>query len=412
MSKSITIEYVLLGLVIALTGFEVIFRASLFLQIALLFLIVLYFISSKRRFSPEFLIIAIPFIIPLIFQGFKFELYELAIKNILGDLMDFLLCYLVLVIIKDRFHLTFINIIFFLAIFSLVFYPTQFLPSVQETIKNTLGSIITPLGTDHIPESHKSKTLVFFTYLFGQDSPGVIPRNCGAFWEPGMFAVFLNLALLMNLYIEKRAILSKKNLVFIIALITTLSTTGYIVLFLILLSRLSFQNSILKFLISLPIIVVFIYFAYLYIWNLDFIGGKVNSNIEARHYNRSSRFGAAVYHFERLSEFPLAGVVLKYGNEEQNVYYTERETTPNGLSLVFLIYGIPIGIYYFVLFYFGISKWLIYIDQKDIKVHVLFFIVSLLLAFSQDITGRLFYIMILFFPICFKNPYQNEHISY
>jgi hypothetical protein len=405
-------DYLLVGLIVAFTGFEIIFRTSVYGQIIILAFIAYYFVSKNIKFNTDFFLIAIPFLIPAIFQAAKFDLYLLAIKNILGLLIQYLICYMVLEITKERFHITFVNFVYFLALFSLLFYPTQFFPPLQEFIKNTLGSLITPLGTADYPEGFRSKTLIFFTYMhnYGQEIvPGIMPRNCGAFWEPGMFAVFLNLALMINLFINHAVIFSRKNIVLILVIITTFSTTGFIVLFLIVLSKFFFQKDLIKIFLSFPIALSFFFFSYTYVWSADFMQEKIESNISTRGENKNSRFGAAVYHFTRLKEFPLAGVSMKVGTEENIITLTERDVTANGLSLVFFVYGIPFGVLYYIIFYKGIRRWLLFHSIENQIYHMFFFFIFILLAFSQDVTCRIFYNMILFFTICFpKSPLKES----
>jgi hypothetical protein len=400
-------DYFLLGIVIALTGFEIIFRSSIFFQTALLSLIAYYFYMEKHKFNIDFFLIFLLFTLPIIFQSVKFNLHTLGIKNVLSSFIQSLICYMVLEIVKNRFHTTFVNFIYFLALFSLVFYPTQFFPSIEETIRSTIGSIIKPIGTSDLPENFRSKTLIFFTYHhnWGEYRSVGFPRNCGAFWEPGMFVVFLNLALMMNLYLNNAPIFSKKNTVFIITIITTLSTTGYLVLFLIILSKFIFQKDIAVITLSLPIMLAVIFLSYRYVWALDFMRNKIKSNIESSSAKTYSRFGAVLYHFKELKKFPLAGVSL---NEEEKLMHSfrfDKTASPNGLSLIFFTYGIPIGAVYFYLLYRGISRWLLFNCIRTKLLHFFFLLVFLLLAFSQDITNRLFYKMFLFFIICI--PIKN-----
>lgn len=57
-------------------------------------------------------------------------------------------------------------------------------------------------------------------------------RNTGIFREPGVFMIYLNLAIMLELFIKKT--INKKALfVYIIAILTTLSTAGFIILIII-----------------------------------------------------------------------------------------------------------------------------------------------------------------------------------
>lgn len=85
-------------------------------------------------------------------------------------------------------------------------------------------------------------------YTIGWSNVPVFGRNAGLFNEPGSHQIFLNLALLFLLDDTKRSGLSKTKFTFvfitiIIAVLTTMSTTGYLSLFLILTIYIFIQNN-------------------------------------------------------------------------------------------------------------------------------------------------------------------------
>ena len=400
------IDYLLVGIVIALTGFEIAFRASILIQLGVLICIAVYFFWIGKRFSNVFFIIVTPLILAIFLQAIFFQNIYLFIANSIAIMVKFLTCYMVLEIVKNRFNKTFVGFIYFLAIFSLIFYPTQFFPGIQDTIKNGIGSLIKPIGSANIPPWLVSKTLIFFTYHHGHGFEIVGEyRNCGAFWEPGVFAIFLNIALLINLFINKTALFSLKNVVFIIAEITTFSTTGFIVLFLIIISSLILNKKIELVLLYIPLLITILLLSYTFVWKLDFMSEKISDQANNASYSRSSRFGAALYHFEELKESPLTGVSLGVAEREKDQRFEDRIVTPNGISIIFFVWGIPVGLLYYIFFYMGLSRWLRFHRIDNRLIHFLFFFIFILSAFSQDLTNRHFYFMILFFVACFpRNP--------
>jgi hypothetical protein len=400
--------YLLIGIVVALTGFEFAFRAPIYLRALILLFIAIYFFSLKKKVSNKFFFVVIPFLIPLFLQSVIIGNLYRFISNGTEFLIQLLICYFVFEIVKGRFNITFVNFIFFLAIISLIFYPIQFLsPTLDNAIKNGIGSLIQPLGGKEIPEAIRSKTLIFYTYMAGYNGE----RNSGAFWEPGMFAVFLNIALLINVYINKKNLVSLKNFFIIIAILTTLSTTGYIALFCIFFSKFIFIKNRYMMILYMPLLIVFVYVTYTYVWNLDIINDKIENNYDYRS-DRRSRFGAFLYHINKLHESPLTGVAVVVAESEKNIPYEDRLVSPNGLSLVFFVWGIPIGIYYYILFYKGIRNWLRRARIKSKATVWLFIFIFLLLAFSQDVTIRYFYTMFLFYNIFLsKRKFKNLNIN-
>ncbi|MBE0674152.1 MAG: hypothetical protein IH591_05785 [Bacteroidales bacterium] len=105
------------------------------------------------------------------------------------------------------------------------------------------------------------------------------PRNCGFAWEPGGFAVYLCLAIFINLFFGKSDRNRKRRLVvLLLALISTQSTTGFVIL--ILIGVFYYLNTSLKttFLV-LPILVVGI----VMIFSLPFMTEKIMSLAEDIH---------------------------------------------------------------------------------------------------------------------------------
>jgi len=400
--KSKKLDYLLLTIVIALTGFEVIYRASLLLQFIILIFVAVCFFYKKHTFKLKFWFWISPFLIPFIFQGLFIDNLSLGVNNILALVVKFVICYMVFEIIKERFHSTFVNLIYFFSVISLLLFPTQFSQSLTKSIKSTADSFIKPIGTEDLPPGFVSSTLILFTYqhIYGQDYVDL--RNCGPFWEPGMFALFLILALLINIFVMKANLFSKKNVVFIIATITTFSTTGIICLFLILFFRFFISLNKTKQVFYFPILIVFIFMSYNYIWKFDFISGKIENNIAISSDDKRSRFGAVIYHFTELGKSPFIGASLKIGAEETSFAHEDKLSSPNGLSLVFFNWGIIVGTLYFVLLYIGIRNMLLLSRVLDYKIHFVFFLIFCILAFSQDITLRYFYIMILFFSFSYQ----------
>lgn len=57
-------------------------------------------------------------------------------------------------------------------------------------------------------------------------------RNCGPFWEPSIFAAYISFALVFQLFISKKPV-RKRVIVFILTIVTTMSTGGAVLLIMI-----------------------------------------------------------------------------------------------------------------------------------------------------------------------------------
>lgn len=128
----------------------------------------------------------------------------------------------------ESFKNKYINIMLFFSIVSIVFYILQHInPNIIYKFKYVKGIASLDYYNAYIHVYGKSlgyanNTLVLFD------------RNMSIFWEPGCFQAFLNLSLFFILNDLQEGKFIKKNKlklsILIIALITTYSTTGYIIL--------------------------------------------------------------------------------------------------------------------------------------------------------------------------------------
>ncbi len=144
-------------------------------------------------------------------------------------------------------------------------------------------------------------------------------RNQGIFWEPGILQIFLNLLLFILCFVKK-----KRGLIFwmtILAIFTTFSTTGLLVLFVQLL--MSFSSEIRKNVLFIPIAVFMTLLMY-YITSInisDKIHGKGKFSFQARFFD-------LVQPFYMVYENPITGVGL---DDEQ--FVKTRQKTNFSLNL-------------------------------------------------------------------------------
>lgn len=221
-----------------------------------------------------------------------------------------------------------------------------------------------------------------FLYLFNWMDPakgqiyGLLIRNAGCSWEPGRFAIMLLPAILINL--SRKGITFKDNkkiILLLLALASTMSTTGYSIVLLVYaifwFDKFSLKNFFSFLLIVLPIAAA--------IFSLDFMGEKIQDNanyegltrerIQNINYNAKTqgdkylgsldRFESAYFEWINFKEEPLLG----YGKNtdfswfRQNV--SKNFSLTGGLVKIISQYGTFIGILlYSFLFYssFKISR--------------------------------------------------------
>lgn len=129
----------------------------------------------------------------------------------------------------------------------------------------------------------------------------------------------------------------------------------------------------------------------------------------AKNTNAYSRFGAVTYHFTLLQKYLLTG--RGFASEDNNVLLT----SPNGITMILLFWGVLFGAYYYYLLYVS-SKKIAYESAGESRgiYTLLIFSVLIIVAFSQDITTRHFYYFLLMYGLTptLKNHEESEAIHY
>ncbi|MBS4058263.1 MAG: hypothetical protein KGZ82_13165 [Bacteroidales bacterium] len=269
-----------------------------------------------------------------------------------------------------------------IALISLFFWTGL---QISDAIKDELlyfAKDLAQLSSDEKLETIRPDTY-YHLYLF------VIPigetlRNSGLFYEPGRFAVFLGIALALNLFRRKSKLFDIEDLIYIFAIVTTFSTAGYYALLILISTRVFLTyKSPLHLLIGIIAVPVLIW----YVNGLDFMWEKVNSDYS--NFESYSRFSAIAYHLELIAQSPILG----WGYNIEDI-----ELSPNGLTILVLRWGFVFSILYFVLLYKGVNTLLgSFRDQKWTRNLV--FVTIIILTFSQTATVDAFYFALMFFGL-------------
>lgn len=394
--KNLFWEYFLMLSIISLTGFEF-FYADRFL----LFLLVgplsfFLFVKRKHKFSKKTIYFLLILVIVSFLQAVIFKIPYFVPINIL---IRFLIYYFVASIIIKNFSKVYVNILFIFSVISLILYV---LINISPFIYNFLLSIsngIVRLGYNSETEifrTNPNNTLIFFTI------PHELKfRNSGPFWEPGLFGVFLSIAFALSIF--KNGFKNKKTIVFLLAGLTTLSTTTFVAFFLIIGANLYLKKAnvytIFRF--------VFLSLAVILVFNLPFINEKIKSDIDNRD-KAYSRVGAMILHYNQILDSPWIGYGAA-GGDDQEQRLGEIMVTPNGLTNIIRNFGIPFSILYFYLLFNSariIASQIL--TKKRIQYSIFLFLVLLLVVFSQDVTTRHFYYILIMLPLVINALKDNN----
>lgn len=213
-------------------------------------------------------------------------------------------------------------------------------------------------------------------------------RNCGFMWEPGAFAAMLLPAIFLAFAISKHK-WNFKITVMVIALLTTLSTTGYIGLAVILIWHfLALKKRKILFILG-PFAIIL--FTYLFI-TLDFLGAKIIDHFETidiiidnaystnREFASLGRFGSAKMDLIDLQKNLFFGIG---GSDEQMTTIKGKFINrTNGLTNYLLRFGV-VGFLLFFWFFIkssqNLSRYFSY------SYPYFFIIIILVLSFSNGV---------------------------
>ena len=233
------------------------------------------------------------------------------------------LAFLVVGYLQTSFRYTYLRVIYWLAVISLLLFSVQFF----------LG----PIGVNF----DRYKTLLVYNTI----STGTgLNRNSGMFWEPGAFQGFIMIVPL--LYINDLRYLwnnyRRECFILIATLISTQSTTGYIAFAILLVyalitSELPFATKyILLLFIALIVMALFSY--------LSFLGDKISEEYETTLKLKEgeltwSRMGSFYLDYQNIVKHPIIGngflMEMRYGSLGKHL-----EGISNGFTGSINMYGI------------------------------------------------------------------------
>ncbi|MGY3213788.1 hypothetical protein [Mucilaginibacter sp. HD30] len=277
-------------------------------------------ISKKLLKVPDLRIIAIFSIIYLAFVGVRDTLVNsLAAEYLISDvvfLFKFVyLTFLYCTIMKEKAAHYFVKVMAHLTVISFFFYAIQ-LVGLRDNLYNFSESL--NLQRSYHIDGYTN--FVIFTYVKRLHDY----RNSGFAWEPGAFGCFLIVALMFNLFLNKFKF-DPKSYLFIIGIITTVSTTDYLALIVLLFMVYRYRVPRINFGIILLLLIggaIFVYIPILgdkimgtYEEDMDDLRRLKYLEIFYRRMNSQvplNRFSSMVYLYETFGWQLILGVSNKY----------------------------------------------------------------------------------------------------
>lgn len=288
--------------------------------------------------------------------------------------------------------------------YSYAFNNAMFFISICAIFLTLLAYVASPLVLK-LPYITNKVGIKFYTIIFaGLDERSISNfaiRTGGIFWEPGVFQMYLNIAILYELFVLN---CNKKRLsALIIAMILTFSTTGYIVFAWIIMTYYLFfkTENYSKNRIAWNYLILFIFTVCgLVFLNFSSIANNVFGKLTDKTNGSTFVRQASVFiNLEIARDNPLTGIGMKIMEDEFEkrsyastlVYGWTRQNT-NTLLYQYSAHGIPFGL----IFTIGTYLFGNLISRKRIIVFCVFIMIVLLYIGENLTVSILPYIFILY----------------
>lgn len=336
-------EYIAILTVILLSGSIYFSIYNKFLLIILIIISFILFIKNKKV-NKKNIIILIVFSFSILLQCLLSIEYKPNIKDYLYILLDILIIFcLVSNININNFKNKYVNIMVIISLISIISFML-----IQLNIRLPLQR--TMVINNSIYEATPYYTVGRYWYDL---SYVVTDRNNGVFWEPGAFQAFLNIGLLIIISLgEKCNFFKMKSIILILALLTTKSATGYIILLLIslifIIKSLHIKFDLKKMVLSL---IVFISVFTILLNNEVVYDKLINKN---QSYN--TRMLDTTESLKLTLEKPLMGYGYKSDMHKNREAELGINQNSNGLFLISASMGIVILIIYLIFLVKGINN--------------------------------------------------------
>ena len=288
-----------------------------------------------------------------IFTGFLLVIHiythgSLKLTSILGTIIELLVAYLILQTVGKDFIETYLKVIVFLAVWSLFGFMTDQLNLFDGLIQHLLK--VGSTGYEGI----------LYTYRYHYAG---YERNNSIFFEPGAYQGFLNAALYMLLFMKTKFTPKQRWLfvgILLVALYTTGSTTGYLI-FALLFGVFLFKSGTLSgagkvALLGALTVVTLIFSAEFHSVIFDKIGRylSIQAITDNDTHKRSFDMLVDIEIFKRN----LFGVgYQKYWQIFSEIgQVSVGNTSSNGVTKIFAVFGLPFGLFLFGSYYWALSK--------------------------------------------------------
>jgi hypothetical protein len=387
--ENIKWDYFLVCLLIANSGIPFFYLNIEFKVIN--FIIVFIVFIFRNKILEKYIFIYI-FLFTLIYIGQCYTFNSFIYQDYFSIIIRISIAYLTIRTVSLRFFPTFINLIYVFATISFFFYlPAIIVPGFTNIFASKISPFFHPLF-NYVHKYMSANQVIIFNFNEIGDF-----RNSGPFWEPTTFGGFLIIALIINTAMSG-ILMVKKNIIMMIALLTTLSTTIYIAFFLFIMIYFVFINKTINSIVTIvPLLAIFI----IIFFEVGFLQNKIKSQINETdkyyHYGQvENRFVSGLVDINDFLKYPIFGK----GNGEINekLYSRFNEHRSNGLATYLAEFGLIFFLFYFLNLYLSIFRFCsLYGNNKHLSY--LLFLLLILIGFSEQYYNLPFFYALTMFHV-------------
>lgn len=293
---------------------------------------------------------------------------------------------------RSSFHIALRKITVVLCVLSLPFYIWQVLHVTSLTsFVQSIHQWIPWISAGRVHQDNDALNILIYTVETTENF-----RNSGAFWEPGGFAAFLNLSLALHL-IQTRFVFDRHARLVILTLMTTFSTTGYVVFFILLIFAMSNRmlSTITPGILALRLFLITalgLFFFYLF-YAVPIFRDKIDTQISAQQiligdigfdnpkFSSLGRFGSAIVDLRSIQDRPLFG--RGYSDSEFKAQFENYNFT-NGLTSFMGHFGL-VGLAWLLYSTFSSGKSIFRQYNSEARFPAFITVVILTISFSNPI---------------------------
>jgi len=396
--KGDILDYINIYLLIGFSGIAFFMSNRLLLVMFFIFLII-QFVSKKLIINKFVYQVAILLLLLFFSQYTTFQFFS--ISSFLSLFIYYGVAYFTIKLAGWKFTKLYTDIIYVLAILGLVFY-------VASLISIRAYQILVEIPEFLELDPWEGRNFLLYTTESSITSTVNIRRNAGFVYEPGFYACLLVLAIIFNLFQENN-LLNRKSVIYIISLLTTFSTAGYIVISFLVIGYLVITPNIKSKIILVPILIIISIYGFI---NLAFMDEKISDSVEdsgyyrgEEYYENKGRIGSALVDTRDILKYPLFGRG-RNRHTRYDVYESAEDTElshrSNGFTDFIVEFGIPFSIYYYYYIFYSF-KVLGRQHNRNKYIAYLAFFSIIVIGQSQTIFMRPIFLALFFLNVVYAH---------